>query len=100
MVEKGFGDVTKPPSPKELLKRVPTELSVKQSEFQTHKLSLRTEKGRDEVWIVGYRRVQTDKRVQVTKSFIKTLMWSDQYLINALAKAWLGLKERGAREAR
>jgi hypothetical protein len=104
--ERGFFDgpapdaptIARPPTPKELLKRIPETLSVKASQYQTSKLSLRIQKEINDSWTVGYRRVQTVKQVQIKKFFIKELTWTDPYLINALAKAWLGLKMRGAKE--
>lgn len=88
----------RPPTPKELLKRIPESLSVKASQYQTSKLILRIQKEPNGSWTVGYRRSQTVKKIQILKFFIKELTWSDNYLINALAKAWLGLKGRGTRE--
>lgn len=87
-----------PPSLKDLIKRLPPSLSVRVTQFQTSKLLLRTQKERSGVWTVGYRRAQTVKNSPVSKYYIKELTWTDPHLMNALAKAWLGLRSRGTRE--
>lgn len=87
-----------PPSLKEMIGRMPQSLSVRVTQFQTSKLLLRTQKERSGVWTVGYRRAQTVKNSPVSKYYIKELTWTDAHLMNALAKAWLGLRSRGTRE--
>lgn len=87
-----------PPNAKELIKRIPESLTVRMAKYQTNKLILRIQKEPNDAWTVGYRRSQTQKKVQVTRFLIKELTWSDKLMINALAKAWIGLKEKGAPE--
>lgn len=88
-----------PPTAKELKDRVPETLSVRVAKYQTSRLILRIQKEPNDVWTVGYRRSQTDKKMPVKRFLIKELTWSDKLMINALAKAWIGLRELGIREA-